>query len=180
MSAPTIHLYGAKGGVGTSTTAVLLALSAGAACYRATVLADDLRTADDLRAIANVPQGPIQFGPEDGPPLTIVDHGIWAGHRAEEGNAFVVLRRDYLSCRRLVADRPAGAQLILVDEGAALTAADVAAVVGLPIAATVEHSARVARAVDAGILPVMGRAPLLRQLLPPPSAGIHRRWMADG
>lgn len=67
-------------------------------------------------------------------------------------DTLLVTRPCYLALRRAVrAPRPNGVVLVR-DEGRALTANDVASVMGVPVVATLPVDASVARAVDAGVL----------------------------
>jgi MinD superfamily P-loop ATPase len=69
--------------------------------------------------------------------------------------ALMVIRPCYLALRRAVGDprlaRSAGA-ILVEDPGRALDAADVAAVLGLPVVGRIPVRAEIARAVDAGVL----------------------------
>lgn len=69
--------------------------------------------------------------------------------------ALMVIRPCYLALRRAVGDprlaRSAGA-ILVEDPGRALDAADVAAVLGVPVVGRVPVRAEIARAVDAGVL----------------------------
>jgi hypothetical protein len=69
--------------------------------------------------------------------------------------ALMVIRPCYLALRRAVGDprlaRSAGA-ILVEDPGRALDAADVAAVLGVPVVARIPVRAEIARAVDAGVL----------------------------
>ena len=76
----------------------------------------------------------------------------------------IVLRPCYLALRRAVGDarlgRTTGA-ILVEDAGRALDAADVAAVVGVPVVGRVPVRAEIARAVDAGVLRDRLPSPLL-------------------
>jgi MinD-like ATPase involved in chromosome partitioning or flagellar assembly len=69
--------------------------------------------------------------------------------------ALMVIRPCYLALRRAVGDprlaRSAGA-IVVEDSGRALEAADVAAVLGVPVVGRIPVRAEIARAVDAGVL----------------------------
>lgn len=84
---------------------------------------------------------------------TLVDGSPAVTVAARATTSLLVTRACYLALRRLTAlpVRPSG--VVLVEEdGRSLEAADVEAVVGAPIRATVPLDAGVARAVDAGLL----------------------------
>jgi len=92
----------------------------------------------------------------------VVDAGVLAGDHAELGplaagaaRSLLITRACYLSLRRAVRAplRPSGV-VLLAEPGRALTRADVAEVVGVPVVAEVAVDPAVARAVDAGLLPV--------------------------
>ena len=81
---------------------------------------------------------------------------------AAAAHSLLVLRPCYLALRRAVASpiRPSG--VILVDEaGRSIGRRDVESALGVPVRAVVAHDARIARAVDAGLL--AGRLPGLLQ-----------------
>jgi hypothetical protein len=81
---------------------------------------------------------------------------------AASAQSLLVLRPCYLALRRAVASpiRPSG--VILVEEGGrSIGRRDVESALGVPVRAVVAHDARIARAVDAGLL--AGRLPGLLQ-----------------
>lgn len=92
----------------------------------------------------------------------VVDAGSGAAHvaeaRAHARRSILVIRPCYLALRRAaaLADRP-DAIVLLVEEGRALGARDVEAVVGAPVAASLSVQPSIARLVDAGLL--AGRVP---------------------
>lgn len=94
--------------------------------------------------------------------VCVVDAGSGAAHVAEARalarRSILVLRPCYLALRRAaaLADRP-DAIVLLVEDGRALGARDVEAVVGAPVAASVPVQPSIARLVDAGLL--AGRVP---------------------
>lgn len=94
--------------------------------------------------------------------LCIVDAGSGAAHvsevRALARRSILVLRPCYLALRRAaaLAERP-DAIVLLVEDGRALGARDVEAVVGAPVAASLPVQPSIARLVDAGLL--AGRVP---------------------
>jgi hypothetical protein len=84
------------------------------------------------------------------------DHGGAVRAAIEVADAtLMVIRPCYLALRRAVGDprlaRSAGA-ILVEDPGRALDAADVAAVLGVPVLGSVPVRAEIARAVDAGVL----------------------------
>lgn len=92
----------------------------------------------------------------------VVDAGVLAVDHAElvplaggAARSLLVTRACYLSLRRAVRAplRPSGV-VLLAEPGRALTRTDVAEVVGVPVVAEVALDPAVARAVDAGLLPV--------------------------
>jgi hypothetical protein len=92
----------------------------------------------------------------------VVDAGVLAADHAElvplaagAARSLLVTRACYLSLRRAVRAplRPSGV-VLLAEPGRALTRADVAEVVGVPVVAEVAVDPAVARAVDAGLLPL--------------------------
>lgn len=90
----------------------------------------------------------VDCGRIDGP-----DAGAGVALAAGAGRSLLVLRPCFLALRRaLVAPlRPSGV-VLLVEEGRAITAADVADDLGVPVLARVRVTDTVARAVDAGLL----------------------------
>lgn len=72
---------------------------------------------------------------------------------AAADRSLVVLRPCFLGLRRAAAARARATDVVVVDEpGRALSVGDVPRALGLPLAATVRVTDRVARAVDAGLL----------------------------
>jgi hypothetical protein len=98
------------------------------------------------------------------PRPVVVDGGLVSGDdlasvvAASATKSLLVTRPCFLALRRaMVAPvRPSGVVLV-IEEGRALTAADVEAALGVPVRAEVSVTAQVARAVDAGVL--MARLP---------------------
>lgn len=72
--------------------------------------------------------------------------------RAAVDDVVLVTKPCYLSLRRAT-QIPSPTKLFVInEEGRALSATDVAHVVGLPVAATIPHNPTISRAVDAGLL----------------------------
>lgn len=161
MNAQTIHVYGAKGGVGTSTVAALIALEAQRDGYRVSLRAgeshgDADRVADLRGILGHVDRSDdlyICLGPDDGPPLIVRDQGVWDGSHDGDGPVYIVARACYLSARRMV-DLPRRVTgIILVEEpGRALQVADIEAVAERPVVARVPVTERTARFIDSGLL----------------------------
>lgn len=85
---------------------------------------------------------------------------------------YVVVRPCYLALRRAkLIDHSSDAVIIVTEPDRALKQADVARVLGLPIAATLDISADIARRVDAGIITSRPSTELTRALEP-----VVRRW----
>jgi hypothetical protein len=149
----------AKGGQGTSTVAAVLAIFA--AGHQPTEL-----VAPDAAAILGVPDPP-----DDGPGIavltnltltasarraaaSIVDGGRIATSTTA-GATYSVLRGPcYLALRAMLGRvGPLADGIILVaEEGRSLTQRDVEDVTGSPVVARIEHTSRVARLIDAGLL----------------------------
>ena len=88
---------------------------------------------------------------------------------------YVVVRPCYLALRRAkLIDHSSDAVIIVTEPDRALKQADVARVLGLPIAATLDISADIARRVDAGIITSRPSTELTRALEP-----VVRRWRDD-
>ncbi len=102
--------------------------------------------AADPRSVV-VDGGSVGGGAPD--PRTEVLSAIAAG----ADHSLLVVRPCFLAIRRAVQVpvRPTGVVLV-VEDGRALTAADVEEVLGLPVQASVSVTPQVARAVDAGLL----------------------------
>lgn len=176
--ARSILVTGARGGQGTTTVAAALALSA-ALSGSAVLVAPPCQAA---AAVLGVPS------PERGesidvtdrlslaaPPAIVhgdtivVDGGLHAGSSQwlsdDEGESYVVVRGPcYLALTTLLftAPRRPDGVILVAEEGRSLTARDVFDVTGVPVVATVEASPRVARTIDAGLLPT--RITRLREL----------------
>ncbi len=135
-----INLYGAKGGVGTTVTAAILAINLGGT----------LKSEEANAVLGTLPDS------TDLLPL-VIDRGT-----ASNGNcpvtgedAVLVTTLCYLALRRaLTLPRLSGFRgvIVVAESGRALNVEDVAGVLNLPILAVVPHDAAIARAVDAGLL----------------------------
>lgn len=93
------------------------------------------------------------------PRPVVVDAGLVSGDdlasvvAASATESLLVTRPCFLALRRaVVAPVRPSAVVLVAEEGRALTAADVEAVLGVPVRAEVSVTAQVARAVDAGVL----------------------------
>lgn len=149
----TVRLYGAKGGVGTSTVAALIALQLRDEGHEVWLTSDNM---GDLRAILG------EFGESDdaivfggaGSPVVVVDHGTTPPGRADPADqVFLVIRGCFLAFRRALAQpcRPNGI-IFLEEQGRSLGTRDVEDVLGVRVVATIAVEPRVARLVDAGLL----------------------------
>jgi hypothetical protein len=164
----TTTLVGAKGGVGTTTVAVLHALELARSGQVVRLTANDPGSVDDLAAVLGVP------APEPGatvdvlPHLSLADHPSPEGHTVVDagtdtfsdhtGPVYVVLRNDYLSLRRALNVPRTTTGLVLLNEPTrALQRRDVEEVLSHPIAAELVVDPAVARAVDAGVLSTRSR-----------------------
>lgn len=105
----------------------------------------------------------------------IVDAGRGPVPRELESVAdhrYIVVRPCYLALRRArLIDHSSDAVIIVTEPDRALRQADVARVLGLPIAATLDISADIARRVDAGIITSRPSTELIRALTP-----VVSRW----
>lgn len=88
-------------------------------------------------------------------PMPVV---IDAGNRTLDDSMFdtarqhlLVVRPCYLALRRALSARKPHAVVVMLESGRALTATDVASVIGVPIAAEIPVDPAVSRAVDAGL-----------------------------
>ena len=164
-------IVGSKGEVGTSTVAVLHALSiAGTGrCVRLTATAP--AGVEDLAVILAVPTpapgevvevaAGLSLGDEADPGAYNVLDGGTDTFSDHDGPVYLVVRNCYVSLRRALLAPPTTAGVVLVMEpGRSLGPRDVADVVGVPIVARVEMTASVARSIDAGLL-VSARRPRL-------------------
>ncbi len=159
---PTLYLWGAKGGVGTSTVAAVIALHASRQRpveLRATT-PERLDELAALLGITHTPGAPLILGGdacED--TLVVVDGGTDATLPEGTTASLLVIRACYLALRRALqraGPRPDG--VILVDEaGRSLTSRDIEDVLGVPVLATFPVAPAVARMIDAGLL--SGRPP---------------------
>ena len=148
-----INLIQAKGGQGTSVTACGVALRAAGEGLQVRLDGHDQTT---LAAIlgahgdGNVIPGLILCHP-NGERFDLVVHD----GPADEGINLLVVRACYLALRRalhLDGSPSATGVVAVLEPGRALDAQDVAAVLGLPVIATIPVRAEIARAVDAGVL----------------------------
>lgn len=162
------HLFGAKGGVGTTTVAAALALTA------STDRLTDVRAVhrDDLYAMLgfggrDYPDGqPVtgnhnltmfDFGAraELGGTIIVTDHGTDLVRIGDDGYNLLVVRGCYMAMRRAVHAESVKHidGIILVEEpGRALGRREVADVIGKPIVATIPVKDTICRAIDAGVL----------------------------
>lgn len=177
-TARSILVTGARGGQGTTTVAAALALHA------AGVGEAVLKAAPQQGAAAILGHPAIDRGESVAvtshltlatPPATVaadtvvIDGGLHDGAgewlSEEQGERYVVLRGPcYVALATLVgssARRPNGI-ILVAEDGRSLSARDVAEVTGLPVVATVDATPRVARTIDAGLLP--SRVTRLREL----------------
>lgn len=192
----TIVVTGARGGQGTTTVAAALALHA-ARDGDAVLIAPPQQGAAALLGVPAVQRGESVEVTAHlmlvAPPMAVtaatvvVDGGQHDGLDDRLTNdrteAYVVLRGPcYLALATLLADsgpRPDGI-ILVAEEGRSLTARDVSEVTDLPVVATVEATSRVARTIDAGLLPSrISRLHELRQLdtlatAPPRVATVRR------
>jgi hypothetical protein len=156
---PTIHLWGAKGGVGTSTVAAVLALHL--ARRRPVELRGSTpEQAEDLRALLamTTTEGPLVLGDHghdgDGENRVVVIDG-GTDHEAPAGAlaSWLVIRPCYLALRRalIIGARPTGAVMVAEPERS-LGQRDIEHVLGVPVVATIPVNTAIARSIDAGLL----------------------------
>lgn len=181
-------LYTAKGGQGCSTVAAALALISADAGTPTYLASHDLDTAAAIFGMVTYPDDvpPLEVHsnlwisdsePDEWPGRVIVDAGTLPRDAEmgrtdpEAGPAYLVTRPCYLALRAATRlPRPAGIVLI-TEPGRALTASDVAEIVGAPVVAELAQDPAVARALDAGLL--ASRRPrtvvrALRHMVPAP------------
>lgn len=138
-------VYGAKGGVGTSTVVALMAC--GLARSRTVNV-----TGPGARDVADIlgSQDGITFDPDALADVELVDNGTTP---APDG--LVVAENSYLSLRRLITgpitDAAPTHLVVVVDSARPLTLDDAAAVSGIPVTSVV-RCIETARATDAGLL----------------------------
>lgn len=157
-----IAVVGAKGGQGASVAAASLALVLAEGGVSVGLFADE--TGDVLGAVGMPDYG--RLGTLDVLPAGVSTAGAvpWRflvsdGPMVDADATVLVVRSEYLALRRWVTagsvvTTPAPAvALLLVVPGSALGRRDVEGVMGLPVV-DVEVSSSVARAVDAGLLPL--------------------------
>jgi hypothetical protein len=157
----TIHLYGAKGGAGTSTVAALVALTA-ADNGHAVALQDASGDHGDMYAILGQTASDDypRVGRADGPiSLAVIDHGTTApAGQADGDRTYLVTRACYLALRR-TGGTTADGVIFLAEAGRALDGRDIEAVTGVGIVATVTVDQTTARLIDAGMLGTDRRRP---------------------
>jgi hypothetical protein len=147
-----INLIQAKGGQGTSVTACAVALQAAQEGRHVRLDGHDRATLAAILGMCG--DGPVIPGlvlsAPNGEQLDVVVHD----GPDDDGTSLLVTRPCYLALRQALNLSITAAGIVLVAEpGRALDAADVAAVLGLPMIATIPLRAEIARAVDAGVLP---------------------------
>ena len=147
-----INLIQAKGGQGTSVTTCALALWAAGEGLTVRLDGQDRST---LAAILGMPDdGPVIPGLVLGDDAAGCDLTVHDGP-ANQGTNLLVTRACYLALRRavhLAGCASAAGVVAVLEPGRALGCEDIAAVLGLPVIATVPLRADIARAVDAGVL----------------------------
>jgi hypothetical protein len=158
--------------VGTSTVAVLHALSVAGTGRAVRLTATASAGVEDPAAILAVPTPApgevvgvtpgLSLGDEADPgAYNVVDGGTdtFSDH---DGPVYLVVRNCYVSLRRALLAPPTTAGVVLVMESSrSLGRRDVAEVVGVPIVAEVGVTASVARLIDAGLLVMSSRRPRL-------------------
>lgn len=166
--ARTVLFTGAKGGVGTSTVAVLHALALAAAGFPTTLTAADPVQLADLAALLGTPapdEPTIDVNDvaclrpsNGGQPYAVIDGGINDVPSLLPTEDYLVTRACYLALRRAVARgyRPHGIVLVLEAERS-VSQRDVEDVIGRPVVATMRIEAATARAIDAGLVAVARR-----------------------
>lgn len=151
----TIHVYGAKGGVGTSTVATLIALDQHHTGHTVVLLADDGEQGDLHALLGQASTGePIIFCGDLTSNVTVIDHGTKPPSTLCDGDqVLLVIRPCYLALRRALEQncRPDGVVLV-TEQGRALGARDVEDVLGVKVVATVPVTESTARSIDAGLL----------------------------
>ncbi len=148
-----IDLIHAKGGQGTSVTACGLALQAAGDGWRVRL---DGHDRDELAAILGMTgDGPIVPGLTLGAAdVEICDLFVHDG-ASDAGTDLLVIRPCYLALRQALTIGLCGtasAAVLVTEPGRSLNSEDVAAIIGLPVIATIPQTADIARAVDAGVL----------------------------
>jgi hypothetical protein len=154
---PILYLWGAKGGVGTSTVAAVIALHA--ARQRPVELrATTAERQDELAVLLGVPHTPgatLTLGGHAGDdPLVIIDGGTDPTPPEEASASLLVIRACYLALHRALrnnASRPTGVILVAEPERC-LTSRDIVEILGVPVLAIFPVAPAVARMIDAGLL----------------------------
>ena len=150
----TIHLYGAKGGVGTSTIAALVALELQRQGH-CVALQDAAGDHADLRALLGLPQvGGDYVTLGDGPTtVNVIDHGTSPPTALGSEAVYLVIRACYIALSRALRSnvRPDGIVLV-AEPGRALGVRDIEEVLGAKVVAEVRVMESMARSIDAGLL----------------------------
>ena len=176
--AVTVHFWGAKGGVGTSTVAVLHAVALARAGYPTTLTGLPPQLGD-LAALLAVPisdDAPLDvnaiIATAPTPALrqyAVVDGGTDPGRGLSPSERYLVVRPCYLALRRATETGVAGTHgiVLVVEAQRSLGQADVEDVLGLPVVATMDVTSTVARSIDAGLIAARrGSRPPLRWVDP--------------
>jgi hypothetical protein len=147
-----INLIHGKGGQGTSVTACAVALRAAGEGRRVRLDGHDRGM---LAAILGTyGEGPVIPGLILGDTAEPSDLVVHDGP-AENGTTLLVTRPCYLAVRsalQLEGFSVASGVVVVAEAGRSLDGQDIAAVLGLPVIATIPVRAEIARAVDAGVL----------------------------
>ncbi len=167
----TIHLFGARGGQGTTTVAAALALLA-AGHHETTLVSSDptataallgvpLPLAGERAQVTPILSFTAEPNDHQRAEVNVVDGG--AGHlqpssgslTAADGERYAVLRGPcYVALASLLTapGGPPDGVILVIEQGRALTAKDVTGVLDVPVVATAKASPTVARTIDAGLL----------------------------
>lgn len=182
-----IHLVGARSGQGTSTVALALASITAELGLATAVVTDDLDTYGSLTGSV-IPDFAVcvpltrrlalwrsDRSPTDAD-LVVEDNRTSAEPTDPASTLLVVRGPDYQSLRNAVRQpRRACGVIVVTEPWRALSSADAASVLGLPIVAEVPHQPEVARAADAGLLlDRIARMTAFRSLRQLATTGIHR------
>lgn len=168
----TVAFVGAKGGVGTSTVAVLHALTVAAAGLAVRLVSPAHAGIEDLAALlgvatpafgqaAEVGDG-LSLGPVPHPEAyNVIDVGLDAPPAEFDGTALLVVSNDYLCFRRALDRRALVSAMVYVDQpGRALGRADAEDLLNLEVVGVLAATPSLGRLIDAGLL-ASGRAPRL-------------------
>jgi len=179
----TINIYGAKGGIGTTTTAVVLsAMLARNSDYKIGICSSENSELSDIQPVLGIPAQKCNYKvtdnliyrPESTPvDYLIIDNGFAKKDTFFKDNSIFIIDNSYLSLRRatilslgLMEIEKYWIKIIKNDN--CLTGRDVSEVIGIneSFATEIEFSSKISRSVDAGTIGIRPPKAMHQSLIP--------------